>query len=85
MEALLNQHSFLVFALGGWLALAVGLMRGSRRRWAPLALGLLAGALAALWLVLRPGASDYADADVARVESLVGHGRPVLVELYSNY
>jgi hypothetical protein len=84
MEAF-NQHSFVIFAVGGWLMLAVGLMRGQRRQQAPLALGIMAGALAALWLVLRPGTSSYADVDAARVASLVGQGRPVLVELYSNY
>lgn len=81
MESL-NQHSFVIAAVLGLGVLWFILRRRSRwlRRSALLATIVLLGIV---YLSLRPGAGDVAGpADLDRVLAV---GRPVVLELYSNY
>jgi hypothetical protein len=83
VAAYVNRHSFVLMALAAWAGLAFLLLRDGLTRRAGLVLALAGLALAGTWLALRPGESTHVA--VADVEQAVGRGRPVLVELYSNY
>jgi hypothetical protein len=78
-----NHHSFILAALAVWGALAALLLRDGVTRRDVLALAVAAGAFGAAWLGLRPGPGTFAAP--AEVEAALGRGRPVLVEIYSNY
>jgi hypothetical protein len=83
IAAYVNRHSFVLMALAGWAGLALLMLRGGPTRRAGLVLALAGLALAGTWLALRPGESTHVA--VSEVERALGRGRPVLVELYSNY
>jgi hypothetical protein len=83
IAAYVNRHSFVIAALAAWSGLAFLLLRGGFTRRAGLVLALAGLAVAGTWLALRPGESAYLAA--SEVEGALGRGRPVLVELYSNY
>jgi hypothetical protein len=82
MGAFVNQHSFLlatalVLAVAGWL---------TWRRRVAVRLGVLAGVLAlaaVAFALLRTPAG--AVREVADLDGALGAGRPVGLELYSNY
>jgi hypothetical protein len=79
---LLNQFSFALS--GALLAVLAGLIAGARSR----RLGLLVGGgtaavLLSGFLVLRTGAGDVQSG--ADLQSALGGGRPVAIELYSDY
>lgn len=81
-SAFVNQHSYLVVAL---VVLVVAGIVSSlwrpRLRWALIGGGSLA--FAAIFAVLHVGSGDVrAPADL---DTVLGHGRPVVVEFYSNY
>jgi len=77
----LSQFSF-VLALALFAASLIW-STWSRPRWRPV--GILAAVVlvAAWWLVLRPGAAGSATAGT--VSQALAAGRPVVVEVYSDY
>ena len=83
VAAYVNRHSFVITALAAWAGLAFLLLRAGWRRRAGPVLALAGLAFAGAWLALRPGESTHVT--VSEVEQALGRGRPVLVELYSNY
>ena len=83
MATFFNHHSFVVSALVLWAGLAAWLLRDGITRRDALALAVAGAAFGAAWLLLRPGPGTFDE--TARAEAALGQGRPVLVELYSNY
>ena len=80
MSAVLNQHSFLIAAVL-LLAIAWLIVRKRRHNW-PVLLVLVAG-LGAAWYILRTGGGDiHSPADL---EAALRGGRPVAMEMYSDY
>ena len=79
----INQHSFLLTAATLILLAAFFIFRDGFSL--PRALGLvaLAGAVAGLWLAVRPRQS--AALDISRVEEHIGGDIPVLLEFQSPY
>jgi uncharacterized membrane protein YqjE len=76
----LSQISFLIALVGLGVLLIV--QTWPRRRLRPV--GVLAAALLLVgWWVVRPGAGGTATA--ATLEQALGHGQPVVVEVYSDY
>jgi hypothetical protein len=84
---LVNQNSFLVLSLGGWLALAVVLLRRGLGWRQAVVLAVAAAVLATTWLGLRrdAAASDGEMTTAADFEAALGQGQPVLLQFYSNY
>ncbi len=79
-----NQHSYVIIAVLLW-GLASGLALRMGRGWPALVLlALLAIALTALWLALRPTPTPLAQ-ESAALEKVIGHGTPVLLEFQSPY
>ena len=80
MNAFLNQHSFLILAVA-LLVIAGIVIR--KRRWSwPFLLVLTAG-LGAAFMILRTGGGDvHAPADL---DAALSRGKPVLMEMYSDY
>lgn len=84
MNIIFNQYSYLTFTVLGTLLLLFILWRSRVRWWRIGLVGLaLAVAIAAGWLVLRPGSSDVDS--VAAAEQVLSSGKPTLIEFYSNY
>jgi hypothetical protein len=83
MAGFVNHHSFLLFG-GILLAIWAGilLVRRGRRGWILWGLALLL--LGAGWLALRTRNTEQ-PTTVAEIEASIASGRPVLVEIYSNY
>ena len=84
MHRLLNQHSFVIAALL-LLGLVLGLMwwRRVRVRYRVGVTGGLAALLVGVMLWLRTGAGDVRTPD--DLDRVLGRGRPVVLELYSDY
>ena len=82
MEALVNQHSFLI---AGIVVFAVAWFLVRRRsRW--LRRGVVAGTLvllAALLVALRPGGGDIEA--VEDLERALSRGQPIALEFFSNW
>lgn len=83
MATFLNHHSFVISVLVLWIGLAVFLLRDGITKRDLLALIIMGTGFAVSWLALRPGPGTFTD--TAQAEAAIGHGRPVLVEFYSNY
>lgn len=83
MAALINQHSFLFAAVAALVVVSAVLFRDGFRPQDWYALGALSAGLALAYGLLRPGPSTHAQ--VQEVESLIGAGRPVLLEFQSPY
>lgn len=82
--SLANQFSFVFFSISGILLLFF-LLRSRRASWqVTLSASGAAVALAvAAFFLLRPGLSDVSSAQAAR--TIVGNGKPTLIEFFSNY
>ncbi|MCC6189930.1 MAG: hypothetical protein IT318_12920 [Anaerolineales bacterium] len=85
MSLFINHHSFVLLTLGLWLGLALVVWRAPARARGRglLALGVMGATLVGLWLALRTGTGGQTE--TAQVDAQLGQGRPVLVELYSDY
>jgi hypothetical protein len=80
MRAFLNQHSFLILAA---VLLAVTALIVRRRRWGWPFLAVVAAGLGAAFLVLRTGGGDVRSP--ADLEAALRAGKPVAMEMYSDY
>ena len=80
---IINQYSIIVFGLTGLIAVSLVLMRSGKRRGRMAVLAIVALALLAGWLAVRPTATPAAA--VSQVLSQIGQGLPVLLELQSPY
>lgn len=84
MTLLLTQYSYIFIAFG--LAAIAGLILLTQRpRWNEyLAFAVIVGGLAAAWVVLHPRQTLLMD-DAQEVQSMIGAGKPVLLEFQSPY
>lgn len=81
--AFVNHHSFLIVGgllLGTWAIFL--LARRTRKGW--ILWGLVAMALAAGWLIVRPR-PDQQPQTVEEIKAVLASDQPVLVEIYSEY
>ena len=80
LNAFLNQHSFLIAAV---LLLVIAWLVVRKRRWNWPVLIVLAVGLGGAFLILRTGAGDvHAPGDL---EAALRDGKPVAMEMYSDY
>ena len=80
---IINQYSLFVFGLVGLIAVALVLMRSGKGRGRVAVLAVVALALLAGWMAVRPTATPVAA--VSQVRAQIGQGLPVLLELQSPY
>jgi hypothetical protein len=80
---IINQYSFIIFGLIGLSAAALVLVRWGKGRGRMVVLAVLALALLASWVAVRPTATPAAA--VSQVRAQIGRGLPVLLELQSPY
>jgi hypothetical protein len=83
LAALINQHSFLFAAVTTLVLVSAVLFRDGARPQDWFALGALSAGLALAYGLLRPGPPTHAQ--IQEVDSLIGAGRPVLLEFQSPY
>ncbi len=80
---IINQYSLIIFGLVGLIAMALVLMRSGKGRGRIAMLAVIALALLAGWVAVRPTATPVAA--VSQVRAQIGQGLPVLLELQSPY
>ena len=80
---IINQYSLVIFGLVGLAAVALVLLRSGKGRGRMAVLAVLALALLAGWVTVRPTATPAAA--VSQVRAQIGQGTPVLLELQSPY
>lgn len=84
MEQVFNQYSFVFFA-AAFMLVAVVFVISRKPRWQDmLALGVIATGLIAAWFILHPVQTPLMD-DAKTVQSMIGQGKPVLLEFQSPY
>ena len=83
MAALINQHSFVFAAVAALVLVSAVLFRDGARSQDWYALGALSAGLALAYGLLRPGPPTHSQ--IQAVDSLIGAGRPVLLEFQSPY
>lgn len=83
MAALINQHSFVLAAAATLILVSAVLFRDGVRPGDGFALGAVGAGLALAYALIRPGPPTHSQAH--EVESLIGAGRPVLLEFQSPY
>lgn len=81
--SILNQNSFIILSLLGFLILASILLRDGIKTNDIMILAALAIGVAIAFLLFRPGESSSEEAD--QVLSRIGAGQPVLLEFQSNF
>jgi hypothetical protein len=85
MAGLLQPYSLVIVAVILLVVFSFVLIGNKKPRPADwLALGGIALALFAVWLTIRPLASDLPD-DATAVQKMIGAGKPVLLEFQSPY
>ena len=84
MEQFVNQYSFLWMAGAFVLLLAIILFRRKPKASHLVALFVLIVGLALTWLFLRPTQTPLMG-DAQKVQSMIGAGKPVLLEFQSPY
>ena len=84
MIQILNQYSAVLIAAALFLVAAVALLRRQARWQEILALGVLAAGLVTAWLLLHPVQTPLMD-DAKMVQSMIGQGKPVLLDFQSPY
>jgi multisubunit Na+/H+ antiporter MnhB subunit len=84
MEQLVNQYSALWIAGAFVLLLALILFREKPKARDFIALGVVIVGLALAWLLLHPTQTPLMD-DARTVQSMIGQGKPVLLEFQSPY
>ena len=84
MLQILNQYSAVLIAAALFLAAAVALLRRQARWQEILALGVIAAGLVTAWLLLHPVQTPLME-DAKKVQSMIGQGKPVLLEFQSPY
>lgn len=83
VHALFNHYSFVWIAIAV-LGIAAAATRRVRRRWVRVAIpGVLAAAAIVAFVALRTGGGNLRS--VADFDRALGAGKPVLLELYSDY
>lgn len=80
---LINHNSLILLALGIFALAAYLLLRDGVKKRDLLALGGLLVVMLAAWFAVRPQATPLADAEA--VQTRIGMGVPVLLELQSPY
>jgi hypothetical protein len=80
---IINQYSLIIFGLVVLIAVALVLMRSGKGRGRIAVLAVIALALLAGWVAVRPTATPAAA--VSQVRAQIGQGLPVLLELQSPY
>ena len=84
MLQILNQYSAVLIAAALFLVAAVALLRHQARWQEILALGVIAAGLVTAWLLLHPVQTPLME-DAQKVQSMIGQGKPVLLEFQSPY
>ena len=84
MDQFFNQYS-LVFIAAAIILIAVIVVLGRKPRWQDtLALAVIVAGLVAAWILLHPVQTPLMD-DAKMVQSMIGQGKPVLLEFQSPY
>lgn len=84
MQQVFNQYS-VVFIAAALMLVAVIFVVSRKPRWQDaLALGVIAAGLIAAWFILHPVQTPLMD-DAKKVQSMIGQGKPVLLEFQSPY
>lgn len=84
MAQIINQYSAVIIAIALFLVAAIALLRHKVRWQEMLALGVLATGLMTAWLILHPVQTPLME-DAQKVQSMIGQGKPVLLEFQSPY
>jgi hypothetical protein len=80
---IINQYSLIILGLVGLIAVALVLTRNGKGRGRMAVVAVVALALLAGWVAVRPTATPAAA--VSEVHAQIGQGLPVLLELQSPY
>ena len=84
MQQYLNTHSLVLIALA-LVALAAFFLLREKPKWSDLlAFGVIAAGLLAAWFALRPTQTPLMESS-AKVQAMIGAGKPVLLEFQSPY
>lgn len=84
MQQVFNQYSA-VFIAAALMLVAVVFVFSRKPRWQDtLALGVITAGLIAAWFILHPVQTPLMD-DAKMVQSMIGQGKPVLLEFQSPY
>lgn len=84
MAQIVNQYSAVFIAAALFLVAAILLLRHKAHWQEILALSVLATGLITAWLILRPVQTPLME-DARKVQSMIGQGKPVLLEFQSPY
>lgn len=84
MGSIGNQYSFVIAAVAFFVVAAI-LLLGRKPRWQEfLSLGVIGLGLVVAWVVLHPVQTPLME-DAAKVRSMIGQGKPVLLEFQSPF
>jgi hypothetical protein len=84
VDQIFNQYSF-VFIAAAVALIAVIFVLSRKPRWQEaLALGVITSGLVAAWFILHPVQTPLMD-NAKIVQSMIGQGKPVLLEFQSPY
>ncbi len=84
MQQYINTHSLVLIALALVIIVGFFLLR-DKPKWSDLlAFGVIVVGLAAAWFALRPTQSPLMESS-AKVQAMIGAGKPVLLEFQSPY
>ena len=84
MSAVLNQYSFLFVVLALAVVSALVLLTNKPKWNDYLAFGVIVGGLLTGWIILHPRPTPLMD-DEKAVQSMIGAGKPVVLEFQSPY